>query len=127
MEKKRVMVCDDNPDLLQVVSLILKRENYEVIAHDNCNDICNKVEMAKPDVILMDLRIPMLGGASTTLLLKSNDKLKNIPVVLFSANTDIDLQMKFCRADGCIKKPFDVQEFLNLINGYCRPVSSIAS
>jgi len=113
--KKNVMICDDDQDILEVTSLILQEKGYQVKTYTDCNHIFNKVEETKPDIILMDLWIPDLGGANVTMLLKNSEKTKNIPIVIFSANNDIEKVALDAGADGFLKKPFDINALEKVI------------
>lgn len=103
------MICDDDFDILEVTALILSQKGFDVDTYSDCNNIFTKVEVSKPDVILMDLWIPDLGGENVTALLKASDKTKSIPVVLFSANNDIEKVAISAGAEGYIKKPFEIK------------------
>lgn len=113
--KKRILVCDDNAEILEITRIILESNNYEVKTSLDCDDIFNKIEQAQPDLILMDLRIPMRGGANTTLLIKNSLKYQNIPVILFSANTDVKEKARFSGADAYLAKPFSLTELEDIV------------
>ncbi|HEX3768407.1 MAG TPA: response regulator, partial [Puia sp.] len=68
----RVMIFDDDADLLEVCSIVLKSKNYSVIGLNKCNDIIHEVKSFSPNVILMDNWIPDVGGVKATQLLKNN-------------------------------------------------------
>lgn len=121
---KNVMICDDDVDILEVTAIILQQKGYKVSTYTDCNDIFARIETNKPDVILMDLWIPEMGGANVTMLLKSSDKTKEIPVVIFSANNDIEKVAMDAGADGYLKKPFDIKTLENTIESMLVKVSS---
>ncbi len=105
--KKCILICDDDIDILEVTKIILQQDYHvETMAH--CNEIFRNFEKYAPDLILMDLWIPDMGGEAVTRLLKSSEKTKNIPVIIFSANNDIENVAKDAGADGYLKKPFDI-------------------
>src|SRR5207342_806047 len=82
----RVMIFDDDTDLLEVCSIVLKSKNYDVFVFDKCNDIIDEVRRISPQVILMDNWIPDSGGVKATQQIKNDLILKFIPVIFFSAN-----------------------------------------
>src|SRR5258708_7341703 len=86
---RRVMIFDDDIDLLEVCSIILRTKNFDVIAKNKCTEIIDDLETYQPDVILMDNWIPDTGGVKATRMIKENDRLRNIPVIFFSANSNI--------------------------------------
>ena len=79
------------------------------------------VNTFNPDVILMDLWIPKIGGEKAIALLKADDSLKQVPVIIFSANDDTERISERINADGYLKKPFDLMEFRALIQTTVNP------
>jgi DNA-binding response OmpR family regulator len=113
---KRVIIFDDDEDILSICTYILEERDWEVHTFTNCNDILEKVSGIEPDVILMDNWIPDMGGMQATQLLKGNSRLKNIPVVYFSANNDIHTLAANAGADTYLAKPFDIEELEKVIS-----------
>jgi CheY-like chemotaxis protein len=114
--KKRILIFDDDIDILSICSYILEEEGWEVQTSTNCNNIIEKVRDIRPDVILMDNWIPSTGGIIATQTLKGDNELKNIPVVYFSANNDIQSLAKQAGADTFLAKPFDITELESIIS-----------
>jgi two-component system cell cycle response regulator DivK len=112
---KRVMIFDDDTDLLEVCSLILTAKNFEVIIKDKCTEIVNDVLQHSPDVILMDNWIPDIGGVKATRLVKESAHLKHIPVIFFSANNNVSELAAEAGADYSLQKPFDITELEELV------------
>ena len=108
--EKKVIIFDDDEDILSVCSLILEERGWEVFPFTNCNNIEEKVAGIMPVVILMDNWIPDDGGIIATRLLKKNDRLKHIPVIYFSANSDIKLLADHAGAETYLAKPFDLED-----------------
>ena len=107
---RRVMIFDDDTDLLEVCSIILRTKNFDVLAKNKCSEIIHDVEDYKPDVILMDNWIPDAGGVKATQMIKNNDQLRDIPVIFFSANSNIAQLSSEAGADYFLQKPFDSLE-----------------
>lgn len=114
----KLMIFDDDKDILAICTFIFKRLGWEVCSSEHCNDILFKVKQEMPDVILMDNWIPDEGGIVATRTLKQNENLKNIPVIYFSANRDVESLAEQAGADAYIKKPFDLKEFENMVTRY---------
>jgi DNA-binding response OmpR family regulator len=115
MIRKRVLICDDDQDILEVTKLILQAQGFEVSVHSECDDIINLVEIVKPDIILMDHRIPSLGGVTLAKMLKAHSDYRKIPLLIFSANSDIDKVVTDAGADGFLRKPFDIEEIVKIL------------
>jgi DNA-binding response OmpR family regulator len=113
---KKVIIFDDDTDLLEICSLILTARNFEVILRDRCNDIINDIVKHQPDVILMDNWIPDIGGVKAVRLLKSYPELMHIPVIFFSANNNVGELATEAGADFSLQKPFDIHELENLVS-----------
>jgi DNA-binding NtrC family response regulator len=113
--KKCVLIYDDDHDILSVCKIILSQHNYRVETRTLNTDIIDDIGRLKPDVILMDLWIPELGGEMAIDLVKNSKAAQHIPIILFSANTEIDEISKRTKADGFLKKPFEIATMLNVL------------
>jgi CheY-like chemotaxis protein len=106
---KKILLVDDELDIVAVVSRILKCSGYEVItAHDGLQCL-EKVESEQPDLILLDKKMPNMDGQTTLMRLQASKKTKHIPVIMLTCCTngdDIDLAQKG-GATEYIAKPFD--------------------
>jgi two-component system cell cycle response regulator DivK len=114
--EKKIIIFDDDEDILSICSYILVQQGWEVITYTDCNDIAERVSDANPSVILMDNWIPDAGGIIATQTLKNIEKLKHIPVIYFSANSDIQLLANHAGAETYLAKPFDLDELEKVIN-----------
>jgi DNA-binding NtrC family response regulator len=106
--KKCILIFDDDPEILLVCKIILEKRNYQVETRLLCDDIIEDICLVKPDIILMDLWIPTIGGEKAINLMKKNEATSHIPVILFSANTDISTIVDRTNANGFLQKPFDI-------------------
>ncbi len=114
MTPKKVLIFDDDIELLELCTVILEKKGYAVATTDNCSDIVNKVESELPDIILMDNWIPDVGGIQATQTIKSSH-LKKIPVIFFSANNDVKSLAEKAGADAYINKPFNISDLEKVI------------
>jgi len=113
---KKIAIFDDDEDILSICSYVLEEQGWEVHAFTDCNHVAEKVSAIHPDVILMDNWIPDAGGIVATQTLKNNEQLKSIPVIYFSANSDIQLLASNAGAESYLAKPFDLQQLEQVIN-----------
>lgn len=109
---KRVLVVDDNLDILNLVQMILKNNGFEVLASPKGGDVLANTETFAPQVILLDVFLSGYDGREICKCLKENEKTKNIPVIMFSAHSKSD-DLMGCKADDFIAKPFDVKELVS--------------
>src|SRR5476651_1465152 len=113
---RKIVIFDDDEDILSICSYILEEQGWEVHTFTDCNNIVEKVSSVNPSVILMDNWIPDAGGIIATQTLKKSVELKDIPVVYFSANSDIQLLASHAGAETYLAKPFDLEELERVIN-----------
>lgn len=111
-----VLICDDDIAILEVTRTILEVAGYEVKTSVTCNNIIRLVQETDPDLILMDLWIPDAGGEEATKLIKANEITRNIPVILFSANNDIEKIAQKTQAEGYLKKPYEIEELEKIVS-----------
>lgn len=107
-DKKCVLIYDDDVEILKICRLILASEDYEVQTVECCDNIIEDIEKIKPDIILMDLWMPNIGGEEAANIIRENKKTDHIPIILFSAVTDIEKISKRVKATAILKKPFDI-------------------
>ncbi|RYZ98246.1 MAG: response regulator [Sphingobacteriaceae bacterium] len=116
MPAKKIVIFDDDDDILSICTYILEEQGWEVFTFGNCNDIVEKVTGIMPGIILMDNWIPDAGGIIATQTLKNEPALKHIPVIYFSANSDIELLAKTAGAESYLAKPFDLEDLEQVIS-----------
>jgi two-component system cell cycle response regulator DivK len=112
----RIMIFDDDTDLLDVCGIVLGSKNYEVIGLNKCNDILHEVKSFSPDVILMDNWIPDTGGVKATRQIKDDMLLQSIPVIFFSANDRVEDLAIEAGAEYFLQKPFEIEELENMVS-----------
>ncbi|HLZ88616.1 MAG TPA: response regulator [Puia sp.] len=107
---KRVLILDDDLDILQICTIVLRKKGFDVQTLNNSNQVVNQVKAWHPDVILMDNWIPGPGGIEATRLLKLAPETQDIPVIFFSANSNVTQLAHEAHADYFLQKPFDITE-----------------
>lgn len=112
----RVMIFDDDADLLEVCGIVLRSKNYHVSGLNKCTDVLKEVNLFLPDVILMDNWIPDVGGVKATQQIKGDELLKNIPVIFFSANNSVKELAAEAGAEFYLQKPFEIDELENVVS-----------
>ncbi|CAN5344416.1 response regulator [soil metagenome] len=120
---KRILIFDDDEDILIISSYILKSMGWEVIVKNNCSNILQIVKEIYPDIILMDNWVPDTGGVIATQTLKADPDLKLVPVIFFSADHEIEKLSKEAGADTYFMKPFEIADFEKIINSVYPPSS----
>lgn len=104
----KIIIYDDDTDILLVTSAILKRKGYEVLCRENCHNLNEDLQSFQPQVILMDNWMPDTSGVEAIQKIKSQEAFKHIPVIFFSANSNVEELAREAGADSLLKKPFDI-------------------
>jgi len=108
-KKKIVLVADDDDDLLQLVKMQLQRAGFTVQLSPNGRGITSMAAETHPDIILLDIAMDGISGSDICKKLKSNDSTSDIPIIMFSANENIEQIMSSCGANDFVRKPFDAR------------------
>lgn len=116
----KIVIIEDNPDILEIMGYILKDEGNEVISSPDHKIVEDLVDI-NPDLVLMDELLPGARGSELCLKIKEDEKTKHIPVVLVSTIPHLDKLAAKCHADAYIEKPFSITVLSELINGYAPP------
>ena len=119
MAKKKILVVDDaefNRDL--IVQLL--GDAYEVLETVDGEEAVKKAEQEKPDLILMDLGMPVMDGWEATRRIKANGDLKHIPIIAVTSHAMVgdEIQAREAGCDDYIPKPIDENELLRKINKF---------
>ena len=117
---KRILIVDDEAELVKAVQVRLEANGYEVETAYDGQEAMDKINNMKPDLILLDIVMPVMNGYEVSKKLKSNPDTKEIPIIIFSASQRRNLE-KECRELGVtdfIAKPFRTQDLLNTVNNF---------
>ena len=106
---KKILVVDDEPNILKVLTERLKLNDYEVICASDGLEALEKAQNQSPDLIILDIMMPNMDGFEAGSKLKADDKTKSIPIIVLSAkgdkNTIVKTMGKVCAKDYIVK-PF---------------------
>jgi CheY-like chemotaxis protein len=117
---KTILVADDDPDILNIVAVSLETQGYVVLKAANGREAVDQAKENHPDLILLDMMMPIMSGYEAVAQLKSDPATAEIPVIGLSAKamaTDIELASGI-GIDGYITKPFRIAQVLSVVEGY---------
>ena len=120
MSPKKILVVDDEVDLVETVRFPLEMEGFDVLVSYNGEDALNQARKEKPDLIILDLMLPKLDGYKVCRLLKFDERYKHIPILMLTAKTqekDKTLGME-TGADEYITKPFEMDYLMEKVKAY---------
>jgi CheY-like chemotaxis protein len=121
-----ILIVDDNPTNLKLASHVLEGEGYTVDLAADAEQAQELLLHMTPDLILMDIALPGMDGLTLTRKLKTDEKLKHIPVVAMTAFAMKGDEQKALDAgcDGYITKPIDTRKFPQQVAAYLRPITN---
>ena len=115
----KVLIIEDDGDLQQILSLTLSKDGYELHYAFNGKEGFDKMVSLQPDVVLLDLMLPVLNGAEVMKQVSTNTSLKDIPIIVMTAHGDkADMLETSMRAQGArayLRKPFELGEIRSLV------------
>ena len=114
---EKILIVDDEPDMLEIINLRLNKNGYEVITAVTGEECLAKAEAQHPDLILLDVLLPGMSGLEVAKRLQKNDSTKDIPIIMVTALIGKDaIETSLARgAKYFISKPFDPEELLSQI------------
>ena len=120
MIPKKILVVDDEVDLVETLRFPLEMEGFEVLVSYNGEDALNKARKESPDLILLDLMLPKLDGYKVCRLLKFDEKYKHIPILMLTAKIQEKDKILGIEtgANEYITKPFEMDSLLEKVKMY---------
>jgi CheY-like chemotaxis protein len=114
--QKRILLLDDNQDILDIMQEALSYQEYEVKVALDSNDLINLTLDYQPDLIILDYHLTGRNGYEICLQLKTHPKLGHIPVIICSAYVNKDEDLSAWGCDDVIAKPFGLEELTEKVN-----------
>ena len=118
MESKKILVVDDEKDIVEIISMHLEREDYEVTGAYDGQEALQKIISQKPDLVVLDIMMPKMDGHSLNIKLKENPETKDIPVIVITGKghlREIIMAREDVTVVDYLEKPFQMNELLEKI------------
>lgn len=115
---KKILIVDDEPDILEFLQIILEEEGYSVVSTDKAEYLEKLTNGGLPDLILLDMLLSGKDGRHIVKHIKSQEQTRHIPVIMFSAHPSAIETALRAGADNFISKPFNIDELLAMIAKY---------
>lgn len=109
---RKILLIDDDHDIRVIIRQTLESEGYLVQSVANGRDALKNLQLSIPDLIILDMAMPLMNGEDFLKAKENVDSIKNIPVLVISAHED---KLKIVDPNPSLKKPFDMHVFLNKI------------
>jgi two-component system response regulator VicR len=113
---KRILVLDDNQDILEIVHETLTYEAFEVKSTSVSDEVLPLVEQFMPDLVILDYRVAGVNGGELCKQIKAHPKFSLIPVIIFSAYINHHDELFAYGCDAIINKPFNLNELVDKVN-----------
>ncbi len=125
METKKILVVDDEPDLVELVSYNLRKEGFKVSSSSNGEDALEKVRKDGYDLLILDLMLPGIQGAELCRMLRSDPKTEALPIIMLTAKGELADKIRGLEtgADDYMTKPFSPKELVARVNAVLRRMS----
>ena len=113
---KRLMILDDDKDILDVMQQIFSGEGYEVKIIENADNIFNDIKNYQPDIILLDYILNGINGGEICHQLKINEETCTIPIIIVTAYSKVINSLGDYGCDSFVSKPFEITELVQQVN-----------
>ncbi len=120
MDKKKVLIIDDEPDTLIFFSTLLEDNGFQAITAESGEEGLNKLRNENPDLITLDITMPEMSGVKYYRAIRNNEDWKNIPIIIITGISDdfrtfISTRKKVPPPDGYISKPVEEDELIEMV------------
>jgi Response regulators consisting of a CheY-like receiver domain and a winged-helix DNA-binding domain len=114
----RIMVVDDEPDVVDLVKLVLESDGFDVVTAYSGKEALEKIDKDLPDLVLLDIMMPGMDGWEVYSRIRANPKTKDVPVAMLTAKSqsiDKMIGLHVVKVDDYITKPFGRSELLERV------------
>jgi len=118
MENKTILICDDDEGILDMLEIVLEGNGYKTVPVQNSLNLYEMIEREHPDLLLLDLWMPVLSGDQVLKSLRKNPQTQELPVIVISASRDGKQIASAAGATDFMSKPFDLEFLLDKIRQY---------
>lgn len=120
MSKAKVLIADDEPFNVEVLEQALDETDYQIITAANGQEAWEKIQSEQPDLILLDLMMPIMDGFAVLAKVKEDAMLRDIPIIIVSAEQDSKSVVKGIKqgAEDYLTKPINTAQFVHKVKEY---------
>ncbi|RZJ39253.1 MAG: response regulator [Chryseobacterium sp.] len=115
MENKKIMICDDDLGILEVLEMMLELEGFQVYTESNSTNLMQQIRQNTPDLLLMDLWMPVLSGDQLLKTIRTSPELTSLPVIILSASVDGNQIAQNAGANAFVPKPFNMDDIISVV------------
>ncbi|MCP3142550.1 response regulator [Pyxidicoccus xibeiensis] len=122
-----VLVVDDDPDILEALSEILEAEGFEIRRARNGKEALERLEPEPPNLILLDLMMPVMDGWEFAQRMRQKPTVADIPIIVLSADRNVGSKAADIGAVGHLAKPFELNDLLDMVRRSLNPTAASTS
>lgn len=115
MDSKKILICDDDEGILDVLGLMLEDTGHQIIPELNSLNVRSILDSQKPDLVILDLWMPVISGDQLLNMIRKNEAYRNLPVIIISASQDGKQIAEENHASAFVAKPFDYDHLLSVV------------
>lgn len=117
--KKRILIIEDEPAILQLLVLVLAKEGYEIHTCQTGREAIAKMKQVRPHLVLLDVMLPGMDGRAVASIMSEDDDLNSIPVLITSALVESEQMFRpFPQVKGFCAKPFVLKDLIHKVRQY---------
>jgi DNA-binding response OmpR family regulator len=118
-ERQRILVVDDQQEILDLTTMVLGGAGYDVVTASSGGEALSHVGREPIDLVLLDINMPEMDGWETLRLLRADEELEHLPIVMFSVKGEVSDKVQSLKegASGYITKPFIVDDLVARVRG----------
>ncbi len=120
MSVNKILICDDDAGILDMLEFVLEDNGYQIISETDGLKIQSLIEREKPCILLLDLWMPIVSGDQLLRTIRANAESTELPVIVMSASRDGQQIAMDAGADDFIAKPFDIDLLIEKIESYLK-------
>jgi len=119
----KILVVDDDPGILEALTLALQSVGYTVEGTGNAQEVIERVQTFKPDLVILDLLLSGINGTQICRTLKDTQETASLPVLMISAHPSAARAVAESGADGFLPKPFDARTLFERVERFAAPAA----
>lgn len=116
MSNKKIIICDDDEGILDMLEMILTESGFEIVPVRNSLQVYDTIRQQQPDLLLLDLWMPVLSGDQILRALRKSAENQHLPVIVISASREGEHIAAEAGADDFLAKPFDLDMLVRKVN-----------
>jgi CheY-like chemotaxis protein len=124
MKRAKILVVDDDLAILTLMENVLREYDLDAVVADSGTSALELARSERPDLILLDRKMPGMSGEEAVRVLRSQPSLRNVPILILSGEPMSRREIEAVGADGAVQKPFELSDLINQIQSRLQPISS---